>query len=796
MRLIGRALLALCVLALAAMLVAYAWPRVALYLAGGSPLAGDDVRTSVAYVLPPGRDVVFVLDRQPSRARISVAAMTSSSATPTGDAAWRIAWAAFDEQGATLGSGEFGGGCRAPATYRDPSGDLHPVRWSTDPALAPCADQLLFLRFAQAENAARIRLRLIAADPAFRHVTARVSKRVARSARGRDVAWHRLSEGARNELASLQAWPAWLLSPGEVDAVLANQWEPVGPQGVAGTDFDVLTLAWLPADAFDRNPETSGITRIADAGHRITLPVYEHGELVLRLAPADGVTQAVDARVTLHPTLPLSPETMPVRVPREGMEWMQRVDRGLLEVESAVPLAVEVLAADGATMQHGEHRQRLLRLTDGTHVDWPVTHARGMTTALRLDVRGIVEPAGLQTGEHDALAWQWLDAAGRVLRSGTLAPLFAPSPYDRPGGEGIVTDPASAWFRLPPEVATVRAIAQGTLLAGAWTRVDDATLPRRVPAEQRGWFDDPRRMPEWFPLDTADQDARIAVGGSELLRIQHRPLPPVRLGADTLVDVMAPREPSALAARILLPLSAVPARLAPPARSLYAPVDTACRATFTGNRGEARVTPQLLFTGGKGLAPATVVLDGLPLDVPSPAGDTGVIDLPPVAAGLHRLCVDDPAGRRWYASHATARAAQLVEAGGYRIETGQALTFDVRKEAAPLSLAVRWYGGAPGPVVLEGAVEGLPSRGAFAGYTMPRTQWMTPGSTSLPGSVLYRAGKRASAPQSMSITLDADLPAGTWRVRIRLASGAGGWLGVSRLEYAGDGATRALYEVP
>lgn len=802
MRTIGRLVAALFLLALCTWAGLAAWPRIALHLASNPAGAGnEEARSTRVYLLPAGKEIEFVLARQPSRVRIAGIGITAAGAEVPPEATWRLRWQLLDGRGALLGEGTYDGNCRPPATWTDGDGRVQPARWLPDARQKPCADNLLFLRLTAEENAARVRLRLEPGDSRFTGVGVRVMQRVQRT-RGRDsdIAWQRMNDETRAELARFHPYPPFLLTPGEISALTANEWRPVGPQGIAGEDFGATTLFYLPADAQD--PATSVTTNslVADAAHHVTIPVFAAGEAALRLVPLVAATAPVAAELVVHPVLPWASATLPLTIPPEGLLVSRHFARGLVEVITPVPVAVDIVDADEATVAHEGHRLRTLRLDDGDTVDWSVSHARGATTALRLDVRGYVDPTGRATRETDALTWQWLDRAGKVLRSGVLAPSITPSVYDQPADGGIVSDPASAWFRLPPEVATLRVIARGALLANAWSRVDGMPLPRSVPSQQRAWFDDPRRIPEWFRLDPANLAASAAADHSTLLHIQHRPLPPTRIGEDTLVDVMAPEQARALAARIVLPVSGVPFKLPPAASHLYAPIDASCGVTLVAARGEQRVQPQLLFTGGRDLAPVHAVIDGQPLELPAPAGAAGVIDLPPLGAGTHRLCVVDRSGRRWYASHAQPGNDRLIEGGGYWLDARDELTFIVEKGDAPVTLNMRYYGSdrSAAPPVLQATVAGVPAHGVFGGYTMQRTTWTLPatGGASLPGVVLQRGGARVGAPQTVNLVLDSDLPAGRWRVHVALAGGNPGYLAVSRLAHASEGATRAIYEVP
>lgn len=803
MRWIGRTLFLLLCLAGAAWLATAILPRVAFYLGSDAGRYGNaETRSTLAYLLPASRDVEFVLARQPSRVRVAVVGLAAGGSALPVDATWQVAWHVLDNKGRGLGAGVFTGHCEAAARWTDDKGEQHPARWLQDPARQPCADRLLFLRLAAGENAARVRLRLTSMDPSLAGVAVRVAQRVLRSRVAEPgIAWQRMDERSRDELARAHPYPAYLLSPGEINAVTAHEWQPVGPQGVAGEDFGVTTVFYVPADilaqAADGHEDMAPV--VADVAHRVTIPVHAPGPLTLRLRPLVTGDEPVAVQVMAHPTLPLPSAQFSLNVAATGMEWRQDLDRGLLEISAPTPVAVELAGADPQTLRHEEHALRLLRLADDD-VAWPVTHVAGHVTAMRIDVRGYIEPAGLATTERDGLAWQWLAADGRVLRSGTLAPLLTSSPYDRLAGGGIVTEPQALYFRLPPAVATVRVKASGNLLAGAWTRLDDDFLPRRVPVDQRAWFDDPLRVPEWFRIDPVDQAERIAGRRMALLRVQHRPLPPTRLGPDTLVDVLKPDQADALAARLVLPLAAVPFKLAPSPRNLFAPVPRSCTVQLVAARGEPRLLPQLLFTHGQGMAPATILVDGLALDLPAPAGGTGIIDLPPLATGTHQVCINDPSPRRWHVNHAAPGRDRLIEGGGYWLEAGAPLDIGVDKTAAPLALNLRFYASdrLATSTVLQAIVTGVPASGASSGYTISRTTWTLPppATGELAGVVLQQRSDRVAAPRTMNLVLDSDLPAGRWRIRFLLASGNPGYLGVSRLDYAADGATRVLHEVP
>lgn len=804
MRLLGRLLCALLLLLALGLGGLAAWPYLA-QLRSGDGLAGTgDARPLTAYLPPDKGELTFVLARHPARIRIAAFGLVPAVDALPADARWRYAYRVLDDVGAVLDQGELAGGCPPPGRLPLADGRDRPVRWSLEPGLSPCADELTFLQLPGDRAPARLQLRLIEMAPAFHGVAVRVAGRVLRGGADEMVVWRRLSDAHREDLARYSAYPPYLLAPSEVTAITREIWDPVGPQGIDGEDYVQLKIAALALDDIPRPPGTDDVRRIADLSHRVTLPVFQRGKVTLRLTPVPGpdatLSRGVEARIAWHAAQGPGGSERSLQVPAEGLLLSQETGRGLLEIRSPLPLAVDVVEADARTLEHAEHRLRVLRLEDGDSVDWAVAHAPGLTTAFRLDVRGYVDPAGVGTGPRDALAWEWLDADGRALAQGTLSPSLSPSLYDRHERAGIVTDPQSAWFRLPPAVRTVRVRAGGALLANAYTRLDEDALVRRIPDDQRGWFDDPGRAPEWFSIAPVSRSTRQASSPTQQLFIQHRPIPATQVDEGTLVDSLAPLEAQALAVRFAVPDAAFAQRVQPAAASRFTPVPSSCAAQLEAFRGETRIRPRLLFTGGSRPAPVQVMVDGVALDIPAPAGSAGTLDLPTLAPGTHRVCVLDEAGRNWFLSHAPAPRTTLLESGGYRLARGQALTFRVRKERQPQSLSVRWLGGEGATVapVLAATIEGVPARGSFAGYTLRQRRWTLPlaDGSHLPTQLLQQGGARASAPQVMNLTLDNDLPPGDYRVRITLVTGNPGFLALSRLDNAASGATRIYREDP
>lgn len=804
MRLIGRLLIAVLLLLALGLGALAAWPYLAPLLSGNDVAGTGDARPLTAYLPPDNRELAFVLSRHPTRLRIAAFGLVPATDALPDDARWRYAYRVLDDAGAVLDQGELAGGCPPPGRLPLADGGDRPVRWSMEPGLSPCADELTFLQLPGDRPPARLQLRLIEMSPAFRGVAVRVAGRVLRGGANEAVVWHRLSDAHRAELARYSAYPADLLAPSEITALTREIWDPVGPQGIDGQDYDQLKIAALALDEIPRAPGTDDVRRIADLSHRVTLPVFQAGKVTLRLTPvpSPGATlpRGIEARIAWYAAQGAGASDRPLNVPAEGLLLSQEAGRGLLEIRSPLPLAVDVVEADARTLEHAEHRLRVLHLESGDSVDWAVSHAPGLTTAFRLDVRGHVGPAGGSAGTRDALAWEWLDAAGRALAQGTLSPAPVPSLYDRDERGGSITDPQSAWFRLPPAVRTVRVRARGVLLVNAHTRLDEDALARRIPDDQRGWFDDPGRAPEWFAIAPVSRSTTVAGTPTQLLYVQHRPVPETQVDEGTFVDSLAPLEAQALSVRFAVPDAAFAHRVEPAAASRFAPVPADCAVQLEPSRGEARIRPRLLFTGGSRPGPVEVVMDGVTLDIPAPAGSAGTLDLPTLAPGAHRICILDEARRNWFLSHAPAPRTTLLEAGGYRLARGQSLTFRVRKDRQPQALGLRWLGGEGAALapVLATTIEGVPARGSFAGYTLRQRRWTLPlaDGSRLPTQLLQQGGARASAPQMMSLTLDDDLPPGDYQVRITLVTGNPGFLALSRRDNAASGATRIYREDP
>lgn len=768
------------------------------YVGASSQLRDSDA--SLTYLAPDGRALEFVL--VPGQAEVRI--LTNANVAATGGMpppaalaplAYTLEYALLDAGGRELQRQRYH--LRSRLTrWRDEAGSERTGGSYVDPGLLPLDTQNFMLVLDTVPGARRLRLEVVATTRPIVDVGVRCYQREPLPEFRIVRQWQRLSRRERERAARGNVYGAAQLRENEIRNLVLNEWQPIAPRGVGGTDY-VSRVLYLPQDAsdlvLDQPQVPAGFAAGPDRWAVLVLPPTG-GRLRLELAwLSSPPARASDIRWFGAAG---ATRTWQAAGDAAVAHFEQTLPAGLVEVAAAAPATLRAFLVDAAggtteiTPQPAAVRCYPL---DGAALEFEVAHAGGTATPFRLDLRALVEAASAAT---PAASVELLDGAGTVVDRLALAGERPVSTHDRvdwpADGEWHVSEALSAYFELPPTVVRVRVVADrdgGRLLANAYTRPADLVRTLRVPEDSPLNPDDGQRQPTWFALQPVDAASRLARGTLRYVAVQ--PRPPTRdpliaagvyawedlvpLGRPLGRELLVPRDPAAIARVEQLGANFRPL---PPNRELG--------LDFADGTGVGDIAPTLLWQRARGTAATLAIsLDGRALPPVAIAGGSGTLRLPTVAPGRHRLRVDGPPDLRLHVNQLWPADGDALRRFAYRF-TGERIVYELlRTTQAAETLNARLYApaGRTERSVLRVEIAGpaaAPARGREEWYPRVRRYDLAPD----PGgraTVLQSGGEATDAGRAFVLPFAEGAPTGRYRITFILEEGPAAYLSLARI---------------
>ncbi len=764
---------------------------------------------STAYVPLENNWLEFPLSPGDTVVRVLTNGAVSHAAPLKDDTSWRYAfhYQFLDRRNNVLSEGEYHHRTRL-THFRDTSSKQAVTRnYFLGRAFVPTDGRMALIPIKAGTRPRRFRVRLSNMDPALREIMFRIYRQETFSERERAYMWQRFSKARKEMLARNSVYGADLLREAEKRNLIRFQWKAIGPMGLQSRHYALRKL-YLRDDpvgariAPQELPQGLYIDRFTHGV--IPLPEGEWN-VRLELKPlASTHPKAHDATVSLHwygRTLDERWSTLIASHTRE-YRLKQTLKAGLLEVKSPRALVVRAWISDGEIQQAVTPEPMLLQ---AYHLDelapaiFELDHVGKLSTPLRIDVRAI--PVDGQAQTTAALRYQFINKHGQVISEGRLGVEAQPSHYDRLASLALamrVCEPQKYYFNVPHEIAAVDLLGPPGLLVSAYTRPPDLVRRVRVPEDYHIVDRDPNRQPAWFILRPANHHQLQSKGRTLRLIVQRRPPkddPQILAGQyewesyQPLGDwrgrqLLIPRTNS-------LPIrdeirAAVYRELSP-----SVPVSL----MFKGVTGFRYVKPTLLYLrNSQQPMIVTAMVDGQMLYETKAAGKRGQLRLPVIAAGEHKLELRTSATARWYINHVDTLDSTSIRRLALLLES-EGLEFPYEKRSADTEVITgQLHLSTPRPMQLRVQVDAVDqvSMGPFLGWTFKERLYdiRPQGITAIP--VLNTEAEWVDGGQRFYLSLGADLPIGTYRIRIKPLADRKGYLSLYRL-IPGQSPLRAFF---
>jgi hypothetical protein len=819
MRRLSWAILLLVALSLAAWL---AWEQLgALVLISGSDralqkrIAMSD--SSLAYVLGKDRWTEFNIPRGTPSLRVVSNATLPSGENVDAAAGWPyvLQYEFLDGGGKLLFQRDYAYRASLRQYQDEAGGVLFSASFFLDPTLMPSDGHIVALNLANLPQVSRMRVRIRQSDPLVHDVMLRVY--MAETLPDFRIAhrWLRLSDEQKTGLAKGNVYSQDLLDENEIRNLLRGREQPLGPSGIAGSSYFSRTLYVMREyEGREISAPTPPAGVVVEENIRGVIPLPEGG-----------------GKIRLE-FLPLSQEKAPAPGSPIQVRWFGRLldERSqaetawqgegatleanwkgcLLEVSASGGMVVRAfLRQDGAKGQEkaGQEAQeqeitppaqylRTFTAQPEDPLEFAIDHAGSDPTPFRIDIRQTLLPAEVAEDRPVQVSYQLLDQAGKIIREGSILASPPVSRHDRlpPDTLGTrVTDPSSYYFSLPVGVSAIRLTSDRPALLAGYTRPWDMARANRVPEDAYMAEDAPDRSPAWFSLKPRDFQSWVMRNRSPLLITQFRPpvdSPDMLAGRYQWQDfhpqgawlgrtLFTPQEEGQASRKETLPAT-------------YRPilVGQDVSLTLKAPRGIKNVQPGLAyFRHGSEPFDVKVFLDGRLRYQGRGAGTDGEIALPALPVGHYRVRIESEAGVAFYLNHAEPqgklKTGSLLKRLANRFENG-VLRFEYEHgSSCEETLGMRLYTpqGQTGRSVLNVWLEAPRDRivGPMSAWSFTRRRFDVRPETLAGTRIAANRRNGGDRGQAFFMPMAQDLPPGKYPLHVKLESGPGAYLLVSRI---------------
>ncbi len=599
-----------------------------------------------------------------------------------------------------------------------------------------------------------------------------VAAKIGRADEASALLWQRVRDSVRRDVARASITPLSLLSRAERSRLLSHGWQPLGPEGIAGRDYEAEVVYVAPALNEDSAEAIAGMP--VAPGRALAL-------LIERAGPARLIVSGTDEAelsLTSHAEKPIPPIVI-----KGAGEHPVMLSAGLLEIQSDTDAAVQLFDEDGTALAFEFSSSPYYLLQPNAPLRYSVADAGG---SLRVEVRGLTsEQYGLST--VGAVDFRWLGRDDRVLAAGQLTLPIAFAEFDRlqsPLSTDAVTVGQRNFLTIPVAAQQLEFMSSTVALVAVRSRPRNLAWRRPSNQLRDGQRDDAVAVPAWFIVEP-DQHAELMANQRRLLVRRQPPIPiSPEPGAEPdryewqAVALAPPARPQ----RSML----VPAELGRPGPTAFVPLRSGWQelqlsnpAAVTLSYIKAQSAPVAVSVRWRG-----AVDGGVERTV---AGQVGQIRLPQLPAGSIELELKAEGGQWWanwlWPTNST-EVSGMRRREAYPLDQTP-LAFNVDKQShgrEVVNLETFLADSGPTPAV-EAELEIAQRAPRSLDYTLSRRrlELLSDSEFGLTGRVLFSDGQQTTAAQHHVVVLGEDLPPGRYKLTLTPSVNLQGWVSAYQL---------------
>lgn len=498
--------------------------------------------------------------------------------------------------------------------------------------------------------------------------------------------WARLQRKKREKLARGNVYPYDLLTSVEINNILQSRWVPVGPSGIPGQDYTVEKM-YIRQELTDNPlaPAPLPPAHIAGPDTLVTLPIPEEGRNLL-IHFKRRTNELSEGKIQLRWYGRQAHENLSWRVPLQDFEEeiTQHFDGGLLEFDSSVPVSISFFDGDN-NLQELVPQPMLTRMypLDGpAPLSFRIRHIEGMPTPLRMTLRSFSSEA---LPENLELQYALLDKDGALRSENTIKLRFTRTRYDAVlASEQPLTlsEPVVLFLEAAPDITEIQFTGPPGLLVSVANRPPAYRREILVP-ESSYYAGEIRTAPSWFSYPPQSNEFQADSPESVLVRLQHKP--PSRNvellegefywkgfrpeGAWQGYSLLTPKN---------LPTSTRKEALGSTFREIFP--EKPLQATFSAFGSISLIKPRLAFIREEGEPlEISLSLDGMDWLHREIIGKRGIISLPPLPSGPHRINLSVSQTARFFLSNIEGDGKSWLLRQVYRLPE-KGLKFKISKQ--------------------------------------------------------------------------------------------------------------------
>ncbi|MFD2230719.1 hypothetical protein [Alkalimarinus sediminis] len=686
----------------------------------------------------------------------------------------------------------------------------------------------IFLRMNNWPTARRLELRLQHQPPEISGAAVYVHQNFNRSQEEITKLWRKLSESKRTRLTEgVNMYPHYIWSSAEIDALLSNYWQQVGPDGVVDEDFTTLGLYRVigaqPATVIDNSAQSlPASTLVVSRGHNLTFPIHSTGEVQFTYRALTPNVKNQDITLTFHNLDASDPVVVKQAIESTVSTWRGTIPKGLLEIsaDQAVEIEFEKMP-DEESENHKKHYKRYFLVSPDQPLTYPIEHWQGQATPVQIRTRTIRNSSGLSTDSNTTTTANWLTDNDVAIKpnshsrpmSHRLTLDYQPSQYERlanaqlsmPEAEftSSVSVAKSAYYLAPNSVNKLQITSTSPVLVDISTRPFELPLLRNLPAHNRSWFDDESYIPTWFNLRPNNYHTLINQGQSVMLRTQHRPLidREASLNEQFTTKQIPPNQAQSNLNQILVPetnieklASASPVRRYRQLNPASIQIKQPEKLNFANTSSHRTLSPSLVYKGvNESPRKIDIRLDNQIIHSQWIAGKWGKITLPQISKGIRALAISSTT-ENWYSNQVEMKkgARYLIQKDAYSLTKNRQMTYTIDKTSADILLNFTYYREYRNSAIDDTLIEvrllntrphESVTEHLSSSMTIPVRQWRIAASTTVKehGLMLNRGDRKTDTGSYFVYRLGDDLPDGQYQVQFSLLKGSEGYFNVSRL---------------
>ncbi len=758
---------------------------------------------SQAYVVTDEQWVQFPLSKRKSVIRI----LSNASLTPQDadleDYAWKYAfhYQLLDRSGNLLHEKTYHH--RSRATF-DVKSDLDELQtrffYDATTELIPTDGRVMLINLAGLEtDVATLRLRLAEKDPSIVDTVVRVYEPDMTSEHKLAYKWQRMSQKKRAFVARGSVYPPELLRDEEKRNLTRDRWQPLGPAGVNGRDYQQRSLYTLRDYEGEIQFGWSGDILpqglLVDPWVNGIIPLPETGGLItLELQPLMDSQSAQQAQLIWYGKGLGKKKEQTLPHQGQSFEYSDRFEGGLLELKANQLMVVRVYLDEGGIRQEITPEPIYLRsftTSANLALDYHVDRFGKRASTMRFDLRLAMHSPEIALEGSADVSYKLLDAKGIEVSSGRLATNLNFSNYDRLLGaqSGYLSQAQRYFFHLPPEVKTIRFYSSTPVMVVAYSRPYDLIHKLRVPDDYYSYGEKDARQPAWFMVQPDNEHELLSTHRSRLLRVQTKPpeQDPLVMAGQFEWDSYLPE--GNWAARYLLNTRDPSTPIRDQALSaIYHTVkpNQTTELQFVAEQFIKQIQPALIY-----LRPnddpfqLKVYLDNKILYQEQLRSRRGEVRIPTITRGRHRLRIEAPSDSGWFINYVGRSEDAVIKRLAHRIEK-HGLSFIYHKQThedevlsaqfqVPANQTRRskvWV------TVTPQARERLQP---YDNWTLDKRLFDIRPERNTKQAVLNTQSQWVEAGQRFFIPLGRELPPGQYRIKFKLEYGRQGYLSLSRL---------------